>query len=95
MRKSSTSMYVWEGGLDQEIGGTLCVGCGFGLQKDWDAIANGIGEAAMWAPEGGVGFGRKRAFADGTRDEIEEVLRDHEYHFTCEGAAEELLVLVV
>jgi hypothetical protein len=43
----------------------------------------------MRTPESGVGFQRERALADGTRDEIEEVLGDHDDHFTCEGADEE------
>jgi len=70
--------------LDRKIGGGLYVGSRFGLEEYGDAIANGIGEAAMRTAEGGVSFRQKRAFADGASDEIEEFLGNHDLILHCE-----------
>ena len=68
--------------MDRKIDGRLDVGSSFRLQEDWDSIANGVSEAAMRAPQDGVGLWRERAFADGARDEVEQVLGDHGLYFT-------------
>jgi hypothetical protein len=62
----------------------LYVWCGFGLEKDRDAIANGISEAAMRAAKSSIGLGREWALADGTCDEIEKVLGDHGSILRCD-----------
>jgi hypothetical protein len=67
----------WRGDWIEKIGEQLDVGSGFGLQKDRNTIANRISKTAMGTPQGGVGLGSKGAFADGARNEIEEILGDH------------------